>query len=157
MRTDPKQQRQEQIVELLQKIDPDYNWFGIAGRLLKTFDCELICFALKELTNETNQNIKSMTPNANNIMPYLYKIVKSWEPEYCSWKQKEEDGKVAKLLDKTFGDIGVVKSLDSGWRIESQKKLKFLRQKLELVYGEKREEIKREIERIKNKLENIKD
>jgi len=156
MRTDPKQKKQEQIVELLQKIDSDYNWFGIAGRLLKTFNCELICFALKKLTDETNQNIKSMIPNENKIVPYLYTIAKSWKLDYLSFEQKEEDKKTAKPFFSSTNMFTPIWGWEPDWRVESQRRLKFLRQKLELVHGEKRKEVKKEIGYIENKLENIK-
>lgn len=75
MRNDEKQKQQERIVKQLLLIREDFNWFVIAGRLLKSFAVEEILNGIGCLNTKGILKIRKLTDNTHRLIAYLIAVI----------------------------------------------------------------------------------
>jgi len=100
---------QEKIAELLIPVADNYNWYRMAGWLLKRFTCEKILHGISNLTDDTKKIIAwKVRTNDKKIYPYMRTIIQNNGFEFDAEQQKREDVVCLEILNQEMERRGIL-------------------------------------------------
>lgn len=161
-RKDKKQEQQIMIVDQLLLIRKDFNWFEIAGRLLKVFDVDAILILLDGLTKKGERKVKSLSYQEYQVIPYLTKaiqnktlLIQADEYKEKAKREKAEHKKDADVFIQKMEERGltnVTNKQEDDWVVRVRQNRKNLIRERIVANENRKREIDRELMKIINGL-----